>query len=207
MESVARNRSSVAGEGIPWLIVALLITLIVFRLAGPAWSLLPAAGLLALFMLFRDPARAVPPLPLAVLAPVDGRILEAEETAAGQVTGRWLRVRIRCNPLGAYTVRAPIEGTVGSMQGRLGEGETANGLWLRSEEDDEVALLFPRARIGPQPRAFVRYGERLGQGQRFAYLRLAPVAELYLPASARLLVEPGTRVRAGVTALAELRRD
>ena len=44
---------------------------------------------------------------------------------------------------------------------------------------------FPGGTRGFAPKAFVRYGERVGQGQRFAYLRLAPRAEVYLPATAR----------------------
>ena len=50
----------------------------------------------------------------------------------------------------------------------------------------------------------VRYGERVGQGQRFAYLRLAPKAEVYLPVTATIKVGAGDRVRAGCGILAEL---
>jgi phosphatidylserine decarboxylase len=65
-------------------------------------------------------------------------------------------------------------------------------------------LLFPgrHGRFGPK--AFVRYGERVGQGQRFAYLRLAPRAAVFLPESANLRVGVGDRVLAGSDILAEL---
>ena len=50
----------------------------------------------------------------------------------------------------------------------------------------------------------MRYGERIGQGQRFAYLRLAPRAEIYLPLRAAVRVAAGERVSAGESILADL---
>jgi len=207
MSVVAKNRSAVAREGLPWLLLCLAATLVVYRFAGPGWSALPALALLGLFLLFRDPGREVPPLPLAVLAPCDGRVLDVAESATGALKGRWHCVRIRCSRIGAYTVRAPIEGQVQCLTDeQLADPANTHGLWLRSEEADDVVLLF-RAPPGPlAPRAFVRYGERLGQGHRFAYLRFAREAHVYLPATARLKVSRGDRVIAGLSELAELAR-
>ena len=52
----------------------------------------------------------------------------------------------------------------------------------------------------------MNYDERLGQGQRFAYLRLALQAELYLPVTAKLRIAQGERIRAGEQAIADLYR-
>jgi phosphatidylserine decarboxylase len=207
MSALAHNRSVVAREGLIWLFLMLVIAVVIYRLGGGYWTMLPLGIFVGLFMLFRDPARDVPPLPLGVLAPVDGRVLSAEETATGPINGRWQCVRIRCNPLGAYTVRAPIEGGVHCLTEAMCSAGIVDGLWLRSEENDDVILLFPGAIRALRPRAFVRFGERLGQGQRFAYLRLAPVAEVYLPVTAQLRVSVGQRVAAGVSPLADLRRS
>jgi len=77
-------------------------------------------------------------------------------------------------------------------------------MWLRSEEAHDVVLMFPRRYRLFGPKAFVRYGERVGQGQRFAYLRLAPRAEVYLPIASSARVASGDTVRAGETILADL---
>lgn len=207
MSAMAHNHSAIAREGLIWLFLLLVVAVVTYRLGGGYWVAIPLAAFVGLFLLFRDPARDVPPLPLGVLAPVDGRVLSAEETATGPINGRWQRVTIRCNPLGAYTVRAPIEGGVHCLTEAMCSAGLVDGLWLRSEEDDDLILLFPGGLRALRPRAFVRFGERLGQGQRFAYLRLAPVAEVYLPVTAQLRVSPGQRVKAGVSPLAELSRS
>ena len=80
----------------------------------------------------------------------------------------------------------------------------AAGLWLVTDEGENVILQFRGNRLRLAPRAFLRYGERVGQGQRCAYLRLTKFAEVELPGNARILVTEGQRVSAGVDLLATL---
>ena len=80
----------------------------------------------------------------------------------------------------------------------------ANGLWVRTDEGDDVVLQFSGHRFGLAPRAFLQYGERVGQGQRCAYLRLTRLAEVELPLAARILVTEGQWVSAGRDVLAKL---
>jgi phosphatidylserine decarboxylase len=73
-----------------------------------------------------------------------------------------------------------------------------------TDEGENVILQFRGNRLRLAPRAFLRYGERVGQGQRCAYLRLTKFAEVELPGDARILVEKGQRVFAGTDLLARL---
>jgi len=197
----------IAGEGWPWLIVLTVGGVFIAWYWGPVWAS-PVAVLCVLkFLLFRDPGRSVPPLPLAVVAPIDGRIIKIEHSDGDPLPGAWTRITIRTNHFGAYTVRSPIEGAIHNVREKAGKknlSDLPGGLWVRSEEEDDVVLLFPVDRFGLAPKSFVRYGERVGQGQRFAYLRLAPRAEVYLPATADVRVHEGDQVQAGSAVLAEL---
>jgi phosphatidylserine decarboxylase len=197
-------------EGWPWLIGTLIAAGMIFRIWGLVWTI-PALLLVGwLFFLFRDPGRNVPPNPLAVVAPVDGRVVEVVRYRDGVLPGKWTRITIRTTHLGAYTVRSPIEGAILDVREQARDNDPARltcGLWVRSEEQDDVVLLFPGRRPRFAPKAFVRYGERVGQGQRFAYLRLAPTAEVYLPVTAVVRVDAGDRVLAGSGILAELAED
>ena len=197
----------IAGEGWPWLIFLAVAGMFIAWQWGLVWASPVVVLCILKFLLFRDPGRSVPPLPLAVLAPIDGHILKIESGDGAMLPGRGSRIAIRTNHFGAYTVRSPIEGTILDVRkqaGKAGLPGMPSGLWVRSEEDDDVVLLFPVERFGLAPKAFVRYGERVGQGQRFAYLRLAPRAEVYVPETAEIRVREGDRVLAGSTVLAEL---
>lgn len=197
----------VAGEGWPPLIIVAMFGALAFRYFGPVWAIPFGVLEIALYFLFRDPLRAVPPDPLAALAPVDGGVLEVSAYHDDVLPGEWIRVVIDTNRLGAYTVRAPIEGTVQSIAHYAGHDSDAawhGGMWLRSEEQHDVVLMFPGRIKVLSPKTFVRYGERVGQGQRFAYLRLASRAEIYFPPGADVRVAGGDRVAAGETVLADL---
>jgi len=197
----------VAGDGWPYLITVAVVGFAVYRYIGPLWAIPIALLDTALYFLFRDPLRDVPPAPLGALAPVDGKVLLVGRSRDDPLPGAWVRIIIKTNHLGAYTVRAPIEGSVHDVPWNAADhaGEQPpHGMLLRSEEDHNVVLLFPGRLRALSPKAFVRYGERVGQGHRFAYLRLAPRAEMYLPPDSQARVAVGDRVAAGETILADL---
>ena len=81
---------------------------------------------------------------------------------------------------------------------------TVSGLWVQTDESEDVVLQFHGHRFGFAPLAFLGYGERVGQGQRCAYLRLTRLAEVQLPINGRVLVIEGQKVSAGVDMLAKL---
>jgi hypothetical protein len=80
-----------------------------------------------------------------------------------------------------------------------------NALWLQTDEGENVVLKFSGYRLGLAPRSFAKFGERLGQGQRFAYLRLTRYAEVQLPADGKILVEVGQIVVAGTDVIGNVR--
>jgi phosphatidylserine decarboxylase len=198
----------VAAEGIPFLLVMALVTLGTWRFAGVLCAILPLALFGFLYLIFRDPRRAVPSAPLGVVSPVDGKIVEVTRTNQGVPEGEAHRIVIRVSSLGTYTARSPVEGKVGDLRATAPPGSPADdkaGLWLVTDEGENVVLRFHGNRFGLAPRAFLNYGERLGQGQRCAYLRLTKFAELELPIDAKITISVGERVAAGSDLLATLR--
>ena len=77
-------------------------------------------------------------------------------------------------------------------------------LWIRTDEGEDVVLQFSGHRFGLAPRTFYQFGERVGQGQRFAYLRVTRFAELHLSITSQVLVSPGQSVVAGIDLLGKL---
>jgi phosphatidylserine decarboxylase len=174
---------------------------------GLLYAVIPAILLVYMFLIFRDPSRDVPAVPLGVVSPADGLILEVGVTDKGALGGEAHRIVVRVNSLGTYTARCPIEGKIMDLSSEPLErhgGSRTNGLWVRSDEGDDVVLQFLGYRFGLAPLAFMRYGDRVGQGQRCAFLRLTRRAELQLPIASRVLVKVGQRVTAGADILAKL---
>lgn len=168
--------------------------------ANPWYALLPAILLVFLYLLFRDPIRSGPSVALGVVSPTDGEVVAVDTTDKCVVQGDANRVRIRINCLGSYTARSPIEGKVMDLHSSnygVGPDCPANALWVQSDEGDNVVLQFQDYGLGLAPRSFIRFGERIGQGNRCAYLRLAQFADVYMPIDGKVLVEPGQRVVAG----------
>lgn len=202
-----RRNPFVAREGIPFLLVGVAIAAIGWRFAGPAYAV---PGLLVfgwLTFIFRDPHRIIPAVPLGVVSPVDGVIIDIGVSDRGIVNGEVHRIVIRVNSFGTYTARSPVEGKIMDLNCERPEGastEDANGLWIETDEGDDVVMQFRGHRFGVAPRAVLGFGERVGQGQRCAYLRLTRYAELQLPLHSRVMVSAGQRVAAGTDVLARL---
>ncbi|CAN5118819.1 phosphatidylserine decarboxylase [soil metagenome] len=197
----------IAREGLPFIAAAVAAVIVGYHLFD--WSGLAGGSLLLLLtvLIFRDPYRDVPSVPFGVFSPVDGRVVQIEPSCRGILPREATCITIRINNFGAYTIRSPIEGKVLSL--REHETEQAklqgvNGLWVQNEARDDVVLLFRGPAFIGRPTAFIRYGERIGQGKRCAFLRLARYADLYLPVTSRVSVNVGEAVKSGSSLLATL---
>ena len=195
-----QNTPLIAREGIPFIALCLVLVPFALRYFAPWVVILPLAAAVLLLLLFRDLRRAVPPVALGVVSPVDGEVVDVDTTNRCVVQGEAYRIRICIDHLGTYSARSPVEGWVMDLSSKLGGAGSecpVNALWLETDEGNSVVLQFHEYRLGLAPKAFVQIGQRVGQGQRCAYIRLARFAEVYLPIAGRVHVEPGQRVTAG----------
>lgn len=202
-----RGNPLVAREGIPILLVAVTGSWLTYKFLGALPALIPALVVLWLLLVFRDPHRHIPAAPLGVVSPVDGRVVTVGLADKGVLQGEAHRIVIRINSFGTYTARSPVEGKILDLNA-LAAGTVVdyptNALWVQTDEGDDVVLQFHGYRFGLAPRSFMRFGERLGQGQRCAYLRLTRFAEVHLPIDSKILVEPGQTVVAGADLIAKV---
>jgi len=202
-----RRNPFVAREGIPFLLAAGLAAWLAYYYFGAVAGVAPTAIFALFYMVFRDPRRVIPAVPLGVVSPVDGRVRAVDLVDRGVLQGEAHRIFIEIDALGTYTARCPVEGNIKDLNTLAAETVVdyrTNALWVQTDEGDDVVLQFRGYRFGLGPASFVRYGERLGQGQRCAYLRLTRVAEVHLPIESKVLVEPGRRVTAGLDLIGKL---
>lgn len=186
----------IAREGWPFIfLLSGAGALVVWRVDW-VWSLPLWVGVLVLLFLYRDPLRQVPSTPQAVVSPVDGVVRAIETVTDPYLDREAQRVSIRMRPYGVFSTRAPAEGKM--LEPRRGEGpDGQQGVWLRTDEGDDLVIVIHRGPLHNVPRCYVGFGERVGQGQRCGFITLGSDVEMYLPANCRLKVQPGDRVRAG----------
>jgi phosphatidylserine decarboxylase len=195
-----RRNPFIAREGLPLLFLAAVAFFVALRYFDIALAVAAAMLFFVFVLIYRDPRRGIPASPLGVVSPVDGEIVEVGLADKGVLHGEAHRISIRIDSFGTYTARSPVEGKVMDLRSVNGDQVVdyrTNALWLQTDEGDDIVLQFHGYRLGLAPRSFVRFGERLGQGQRCAYLRLTRFAELHLPIESNILVKPGQVVTAG----------
>ncbi|NCF74258.1 MAG: hypothetical protein GWP67_12230 [Gammaproteobacteria bacterium] len=191
-----RRNPFIAQEGVPWMLISIAAALLLFGYADAWYALAPAVLTIFLYLIFRDPDRSVSSVALGVFSPVDGEVVLVEQIEQGETGEAAIRIVINVDSFGTYTARSPVEGSIKD----LGK----NALWLQTDEGEDVILQFSGHRFGLAPRAFAKFGERLGQGQRCAYLRLVRTAEVQLPADGKALVEVGQTVVAGTDVIGNI---
>ncbi len=152
--------------------------------------------------IFRDPDREIPSSPRAVVSPADGVVSIIEEVQDPYLDRPAIRVAIDMKQLGVFSTRSPIEGKILEPP-RSGDGQP-HGVWLKTDEGDDLVVVMHRGPLHNLPRCYVRIGERLGQGQRCGYITMGGLVEIYLPVNSRIQVGQGSHLRSGSDVIATL---
>lgn len=184
---------------------------------GVGWSIAGALVLgLGVFIgfFFRNPTRAIPGDERTVVAPADGRVIEAGEIELAD--GRKaLRVGIFLSVFDVHVNRAPVAGRVKSLE-RAGERFLA--AFNREAESHNVRLTMELETAGGQRVDVVQItgfiarrivchpqvGAWLTRGVRYGLIRFGSRTDVVLPLESELLVERKSRVRGGSSVIARL---
>jgi len=197
----------ISPQGLAPLLAATLAAVLVLHFIGLRESLaFWAIGLLVL-VLFRDPERDIPSIPLSVLSPADGRVVGVENTTDPYLHRPSVKVTIDMYPYGVYTTRSPIGGKVmepPNTPNNHADKKRPHGVWLQTDEGDDIVLVMNRGRLNNKPRCYVRIGDRIGQGKRCGFVHLGGVVDLYLPDNSLPQVAAGAAVHAGSDVIARL---
>jgi phosphatidylserine decarboxylase len=204
-----------AREGWPFIAAALAAAIIVWAVAGFAWSL--PLWLVAVFVIqfFRDPPRAVPTQPNAVLSPADGRIVKVEKVRDPMTERDTLLISVFMNVFNVHSNRAPVDGTVELIQYSAGKFVNAdldkassenerNAMVVRLADGERIAVVQVAGLIARRILCYAKVGQRLARGERYGFIRFGSRVDVYLPLTARPKVAVGDIVHATTTVLAEL---
>jgi phosphatidylserine decarboxylase len=174
-----------------------------------------ALVLLGLFVLyfFRDPERALPADPAAVVSPADGRVVAIVEESLDGRPGR--RLSVFLSIWDVHVNRAPLAGRIEKIEYRPGRFYAAMRSRASTENEQNVIQLeTERGRIVCKQIAgwiarrvlcWKAEGDRVARGERIGMIRFGSRVDLWLPAEAEIAVERGQHVRAGSSVLARWR--
>ena len=204
-----------AREGWPFIAAALAVAVIVWAVAGFAWSV--PLWLVAVFVIqfFRDPPRAVPTQPNAVLSPADGRIVKVEKVRDPLTERDTLLISVFMNVFNVHSNRAPVDGTVELIQYSAGKFVNAdldkassenerNAMVMRLADGERISVVQVAGLIARRILCYAKVGQRLARGERYGFIRFGSRVDVYLPLTARPKVAVGDVVHATTTILAEL---
>ena len=182
-------------------------------LTSPAWAAVPVV--LAAFFLwfFRDPERAIPVEPGAVVSPADGKITDVSQvTVDGK---RYKRISIFLNVFDVHVNRSPIAGVIRGA--KYQEGKFLNAMDPQCADCNEQntvtvegeghTIIFKQI-AGLLARRIVftkKVGDHVARGERIGMMKFGSRMDVFLDDSAALQVKVGDRVKGGSSVLAYVR--
>jgi phosphatidylserine decarboxylase len=162
---------------------------------------------------FRDPPRVPSPEADAVVAPADGKVMFAGAARDEAPPGAWQQVTIFLSPLDVHINWAPVAGRVMRVDYRPGTffaayrsesaGNERSEIWI----DHDGTAVVARQVVGVLARRVVcrvRPGEDLTAGARLGLMKFGSRMDVFVPPTATLVVEAGTRVRGCESVIARL---
>ncbi|AZK97406.1 MULTISPECIES: phosphatidylserine decarboxylase [Streptomyces] len=165
-------------------------------IAGPATAL--AAGML---WFFRDPEREI--AEGRVISPADGVVQSIMPWKDGRT-----RVAIFMSPLNVHVNRAPLAGTVTSVEHVPGgfvpafNKESENNervVWHFDTELGDIELVQIAGTVARRIIPYLPEGTKVEQGDRIGLIRFGSRVDIYLPEGIEVAVEVGQTTTAGVT--------
>ncbi len=204
----------IAREGWRFVLASLVAAVIVWALAGFAWSVPLWLVVVFIVQFFRDPPRAVPPQANAVLAPADGRIVKVEKARDPYTERDTLLISVFMNVFNVHSNRSPVDGTVERVDYARGKfinadldkasTENERNAMVVKLDGERITVVQVAGLIARRILCYVKAGDRLARGQRYGFIRFGSRVDVYLPLTARPRVAVGDRVAATSTILAEL---
>ena len=193
-------------EGIPFVLVPVLIAAAFGWLQW--WPLVVLFAAVVLFMMyfFRDPHRVVPTGEGLIVSAADGLVTRIDITDTAKLVSVFL------SPLDVHINRAPITGTINDIIYTRGRKipATSDEASLVNERNSlviegpdvtvtctQIAGILAR-RIVCWPKS----GDNLRIGQKFGLIKFSSRTDLLMPASVELVVKIGDRVKGGETIIA-----
>jgi len=205
-----------AREGIPYIILFLVPSIVMFALGW--WIAATLLALLAGFMafFFRNPKRECPTDDRLILSPADGRVVAVAPVDA-TVKDSPVQLSIFLSPLDVHINRSPIAGEITDFIYRPGAFHVASRDIASIENEQNVitvrgqlVTLVYRQIAGLLARRVVfwkKKGDVVKAGEPIGLMKFSSRMDVIMPAEVEVLARKGQRVVGGITVIGRVNRD
>jgi phosphatidylserine decarboxylase len=208
----------IAREGWSRILIAVALAALVHTLAG-LWVALPfwVVALLVL-QFFRDPPRAIPDLPGAIVSPAHGRVVAIQPSVDPFSGEPSTRVSIFMNIFSVHSNRIPMDGEIVAREYHQGQFLNAElekassqnercAIQIRSKEGALVSCVQIAGLVARRILTYVQVGDEVSRGQRYGFIRFGSRVDVYLPPDSEIVAKAGKWVLSGTDIIARLKEN
>ena len=192
--------------GLPPLFLGVAACVFSWWIAGIILLLLAAF----VFSFFRDPERAIPANPGAIVSPADGRIVVLKDEDYAGRPGK--RISVFLAIWNVHVNRSPAAGIITAMHYRPGKFlaamleraslENEQNVFTLKTEAGEMVFKQIAGLIARRVVSWKKPGDTVARGERIGLVRFGSRVDIWLPKEAEILVRVGENVKGGSSVLA-----
>jgi phosphatidylserine decarboxylase len=174
---------------------------------------------LLILQFFRNPKRTISLNERHVVAPADGKVVVIEEVIETEYfNDKRRQISIFMSPVNVHINRNPVEGVVKYFKYHAGKylvawhpkSSTENErttIVVKAKNEVEILMRQIAGALAKRIVWYVKEGQEVSQGEEFGFIKFGSRVDVFLPLTAKILVNIGDKTKGGVTVIAELVED
>ena len=155
--------------------------------------------------------------PLAVVAPVDGRVIKVEDTMCPYTGEPAKLVSIFMNVFNVHSQKSPVSGSIEKIEyfrGRFfnaaldkaSEQNERNAMTVVTPRGDRVCFVQIAGLVARRIACYKTIGESIEKGERYGFIRFGSRVDVYLPMHAEVKVTIGQKTTGVATVIANMKQ-
>lgn len=203
-----------AKESLPFVLAPGLVAVVLLALGSPWWSFAAAVGTLCTLLFFRIPNRSFDGAPEVLVAPANGLVTRVDSVIDESVGKEEMnRLVVFLSVFDVHVQRSPVDGEVvvskytpgrkvAAFHPQAGEVNESHLTVLQNAKGDRFAVKQIAGLLARRVVAYEDVGGRVRRGQVIGLIKFGSRVDLLVPASYRIEVRKGDRLREGETPVA-----
>lgn len=205
-------------DGYPFVIFALILTVVVGYFWGLHWAVIPLVLAFYFAYFFRNPDRPLPNNENILYSPADGRVMNVEEIFDNEfLNAPAKKITVFLSVFNVHVNRSPMKGEIKYQQYNVGKFVPAfdKQATFKNERHAigidngkikiiviQVAGLLARRIVSR-----VTLGNNIQQGECYGMIKFGSSTELIVPMNVEVLVHKGQNVVGGITEMGRIKNE